>query len=290
MLMGMIVPGLKRSVSKRLASSFFVSTIFAVSFIVACGMGPAWAQDSTEDDFKAAPGPGQRIFSSTCAGCHGLDGRGSERAPSIASNPKVQHLADGQIASIISGGIPGTGMPSFHTLSPAQVRSVVSYLRVLQGKLNARPLPGNPLAGKEIFFGKGQCANCHGFSGQGGFFGPDLSTYGSTLSAKAVLDAIINPSRNPQPGFKPAAITTRDGQHVEGLVRNEDNFSLQLLDRDGSFHFFEKGELQSFSYLSRSFMPADYADRLTKTELNDLVSFLMNAASAQPARRAQEEN
>jgi cytochrome c oxidase cbb3-type subunit III len=285
-----IMPGFNLSVKKSFGSSCLVSTIFAVLFIFACGVRPAWAQDLTEDDFKAAPGPGQQTFSSTCAGCHGLDGRGSERAPSIAASAKVQHLSDAQIASIISNGIPGTGMPSFHTLSAAQVRSVVNYLRVLQGKLNVRSLPGNPQPGKEIFFGKGECGSCHSFSGQGGFFGPDLSTYGSTLSAKAILDAIMNPSRTPQPGFKPAAVTTRDGQHIEGLVRNEDNFSLQLLDKDGGFHFFEKGDLQSFGYLPRSFMPSDYADRLTKTELNDLVSFLMNAASAQPARHAREEN
>jgi cytochrome c oxidase cbb3-type subunit III len=276
--------------ASKVAVSKFLLTIFALALLALCSARSAWAQDSTEeDDFKTAPGPGQRVFSSTCAGCHGLDGRGSERAPSIAGSPKVQHLSDAQIAGIISNGVPGTGMPSFHTLTEAQVRSVVRYLRVLQGKLNAHALPGDPKQGKEVFFGKGECSSCHGFLGQGGFFGPDLSSYGSTLTAKAIEDAIMNSPRTPSWGYKPAAITTRDGTRIEGVIRNEDNFSVQLLTKDGGFHFFEKADLQSFEYLPKSFMPTDYSDRLTKTELNDLVSFMMSAAPApQPAKQAPE--
>ena len=63
------------------------------SHLLCAGAIPLRAQDDTlEDDFKKTPGPGQLTFSSTCAGCHGLDGRGGDKAPNIASNTKVQHL------------------------------------------------------------------------------------------------------------------------------------------------------------------------------------------------------
>src|ERR1035438_7053255 len=59
---------------------------------------------------------GQQTFASTCAGCHGLDGRGGERAPNIAESPKVQRIGRAHVARIIENGVPGTGMPAFHSL------------------------------------------------------------------------------------------------------------------------------------------------------------------------------
>jgi putative heme-binding domain-containing protein len=98
------------------------------------------------------------------------------------------------------------------------------------------------------------------------------------MSAEVILKAILNPARIASSGYKPATITTRDGTRVEGAVRNEDNFSVQLQMRDGSFLFLQKSEVQNLEYGPQSLMPANYADRLTQTELNDLVSFLMRAA------------
>src|SRR5579864_3882346 len=132
---------------------------------------------------------GKRSFTSTCAGCHGLDGRGSERAPSIATSPRIQKLSDKGLSNIIANGVPGTGMPAFHSLSAGQVQSLVSYIRTLQGKTEARVLPGNAARGKDIFFGKGECSNCHSISGHGGFFGPDLTTFGASSSADAISEA-----------------------------------------------------------------------------------------------------
>jgi putative heme-binding domain-containing protein len=257
--------------------------LLLAAFLLAAGIviSTAHAQDSWEDDFKKNPPPGKGTFDSTCAGCHGLDGRGSEKAPNIASSAKIQHLADAQLADIVKNGVPGTGMPASRSLTAAQVRSLVSYLRILQGKGAARALPGNASRGKTIFSGKGECSNCHAFSGAGGFLGPDLTAYGSQMPLQEILKALTNPARIVPNGFKAAAVTTRDGNHVEGLVRNEDNFSVQLQSQDGSFHFYQKADLQSFEYLTQSsmLMPRDYGTRLTHDELNDLISYLMSAAA-----------
>ena len=134
----------------------------------------------------------------------------------------------------------------------------------------ARALPGDAERGKKIFSGKGQCSTCHTISGEGGFIGPDLSAYGSALSAEAILKAILNPVRIAPPGYKSAAVTTADGTRVEGVVRNEDNFSVQLQQTDGSFHFFQKSEVRSVEYLDHSLMPTNYREQLSASELNDL--------------------
>src|SRR2546430_4190654 len=85
---------------------------------------------------------GKQIFASSCAACHGLDGRGGERAPDIATRRETQRLPDLKLARVVNAGVPGTGMPSFHSLGPFKIQSVVSYLRMLQGGGKSANLPG----------------------------------------------------------------------------------------------------------------------------------------------------
>src|ERR1700722_15630243 len=86
----------------------------------------AQQNDSWDDDLKTSAGPGEHTFTSTCAGCHGLDGHGGDKGPNIAGSARVRHLPDTQVSNIISNGIPGTGMPAFHNLSTRQIGSLVA--------------------------------------------------------------------------------------------------------------------------------------------------------------------
>jgi cytochrome c oxidase cbb3-type subunit III len=248
-------------------------------------VSPSLAQDdSWDDDFKKTDTPGGRAFDSTCAGCHGLDGRGSDKGINIAGSAKVRHFTDAQVSEIISNGVAGTGMPAFHNLSARQISSLVTYLRILQGKVDAGTPPGNAVRGRAIFFGKAECSSCHTISGEGGFLGPDLSVYGSVASAKRIRGEILRTERIPPAGYRSAVLTTRDGDRLEGVIRNEDNFSVQLQTKDGNFHFLQKSDLQALEPLGQSMMPANYRQLLTAEELDDLVSYLMNAgpAASQP--------
>ena len=88
-------------------------------------------------------------------------------------------------------------------------------------------------------------------------------------------------------------LITGAGDRQEGLIRNEDNFSVQFQTKDGAFHFFQKSELRSLERLDNSLMPTDYGERLGRSELNDLVSYLMTAspnASKAPISHKEEED
>lgn len=171
-------------------------------------------------------------------------------------------------------------MPAFHSLSSAQIQSLVSYLRTLQGKSTSEVVPGNAKNGREIFYGKGECSNCHMVSGTGGFLGPDLTDYGSSKSPSDILKSIVSSDRSTQSGYRSVAITTQQGDRISGVLRNEDNFSLQVQTEDGTFRFFEKSELQKIEYVPHSAMPSDYATRLNRNELNDLVNFLVGSGNS----------
>jgi cytochrome c oxidase cbb3-type subunit 3 len=219
---------------------------------------------------------GQQIFESRCAGCHGLDGRGGERAPDIATSEKTLRRSDDELSRIIAGGVPGTGMPAFASLA-SSLKNVVAYLRQLQGKDDSAKFPGDVKRGRELFYGKPRCSECHAIAGSGGFIAPELSGFGANRSADEIRQAVVKPASTNRLGGK-MLVKTRDGKEYSGVVRNEDNFSLQLQTLAGAYLLFQKSALASFSRQPDSLMPADYGATLSRDELNDLVSFLMSSA------------
>ena len=219
---------------------------------------------------------GKQVFESRCAGCHGLDGRGGEHAPDIAMSEKTQRRSDDELSRIIAGGVPGTGMPAFASLG-SNLKSVIAYLRQLQGKNDSAKFPGDVKKGRELFYGKPRCSECHAIAGSGGFIASELSGFGGNRSADEIRQAIVKPTSANRLGGK-MIVKMRDGKEYSGVVRNEDNFSLQLQTLDGTFQLFQKSELASFSRQPDPLMPVNYAATLNRDELNDLVSFLMSAA------------
>jgi cytochrome c oxidase cbb3-type subunit 3 len=226
---------------------------------------------------------GKQTFAANCAACHGLDGSGTQRAPNIVSGTQRERLSSADILRIVSDGIPNKGMPSFRSLGETRLNAVVEYIRDLRGKNTAMPITGDAARGKQIFFGEAGCSNCHTVAGAGGFIAPELTAYAQTRSPEQIKSAITNPASGDSPMTVVTAITA-DGQQHRGVVRNEDNFSLQMQSMDGSFHFFQKSTLKRIDREAASLMPSDYGSKLSGEQLNDLLSYLMSTSnSSQPA-------
>jgi putative heme-binding domain-containing protein len=235
-------------------------------------------------------GDGQQIFATRCATCHGLDGQGAERGPNIAGRREVRQLSDQALARVIGKGIPNAGMPAFGALGSAKIEALVHHLRSLQGRGAALPLPGDPERGKALFFGKAQCAECHMVNGEGGFLGSDLTGYAGSLPADGIRGIIADPNKNLDPRRQTVVVTFADGTSSTGIARNEDNFSLQLQTPDGAFHSLLKSDLRSVEHQPHSLMPADYGSRLSRGEIDDIVSYLMKVGRAHPERNPVKKN
>lgn len=233
---------------------------------------------------------GRQILASNCAACHGIDGRGSERAPNIAENAHTRQLSDAELSRIVENGITGTGMPAFHSLSSEQVRQLVAYLRSLEGTVNAATLPGDPTKGEPIFFGKAGCSNCHMIAGRGGFIASDLTDYSRTHSAEQIRSDILDVGKGNKGQVKLVRVTLRSGDEYAGRLRSEDNFSLQLQSMDGTFHFMMKSDLAKLEYAPEALMPDNFGSSLTPSELNDLISYLLHAAGNTGPQRHAKEN
>ena len=239
---------------------------------------------------NARPETAERVFAANCAGCHGLDGKGGERAPDIVTRPSDRQLSDSALLKIVQKGVPGTSMPSFSHLGDPVLRSLTAYLRTLQRDRTTAVLPGDAQRGKELFRGKGGCSACHMIRGQGGFFASDLTSYAIGRAPDKIRDAIVFPNRNLAPNKRAVVATLRDGKTVEGIARNEDNFSIQLVTQDGVLHLLPKSALSNLSYRSESPMPADYGARLSATELQDLVNYLSSLAEKNAKQQTNEDD
>jgi cytochrome c oxidase cbb3-type subunit 3 len=240
---------------------------------------------------KSAPLDGQRIFSTTCAACHGLDGHGGEHAPDIATAEKIRSSTDEELTHLVRNGIPAAGMPAFgETLKPEEIEAVVRRLRVLQNQPTQANLPGNPAHGRKLFFADAGCATCHLMNATGGFIGPDLSSFGKIHDAAEIRQAILVPGKNFDIRHAMAEVSTRQGKTYTGMIRNEDNFSLQLQDLDGSFRLLDKSDLTAIKRRSKSLMPDDYATKLSNSDLDDLIAYLVTAATGKPSPDRDEDD
>jgi cytochrome c oxidase cbb3-type subunit III len=247
----------------------------------------AGAKRSTQTSVSA----GHQTFDSTCASCHGLDGRGGERAPDIATRPEITRLSDEDLLKVLGAGIPEKGMPPFAVLGRAKLAALLSYVRTLQGRDTAISVAGgNTAQGKELYWGKAGCSGCHMVNGAGGFLGRDLSNYGESHSLSEIRAMILEPQKMAGPCGRAAAVTTKTGEMYSGIVRNEDNFSLQLQSVDGAFHFFSKSDLAEFSYRPESLMPSDYGTKLSAAELDALAAYLGGIAPRKQKRLGESPN
>jgi hypothetical protein len=69
------------------------------------------------------------------------------------------------------------------------------------------------------------------------------------------------------------------------VVRNEDNLSIAMITRDGRYHFLDRSDVASETTL-KTLMPADYNARLTTTEVDDIVAFLVTTSKSAPVEPA----
>jgi len=268
-----------------------IGTFVVASFL---SLGPkATAQNpalgrSSRSVSQQSNNDARQIFESTCAACHGLDGRGGERGPNISTRPQVVQLSDRELGEILRTGRPAAGMPPFAALGNNSLKALLSYIRFLQGKDAATVLPGDASNGKALFFGKARCADCHMIQGRGGFLGSDLSDYGGALSAREIRRPIVAPAESANANKRMTTVRLRDSQQIAGVIRNEDNFSIQLQMLDGTFRFLSRADIAAVESSPEPIMPTNYGTLLTAPELDDLVKYLRTAARSEQKQRDDE--
>ncbi|HZT28762.1 MAG TPA: PQQ-dependent dehydrogenase, methanol/ethanol family [Bryobacteraceae bacterium] len=248
------------------------TAILLLSFATLAGAAPQGPHPSAAET-------GKRLFQRSCSGCHGENAKGG-RGPDLTTGRWHWGSSDEDIVRNIRSGIPGTQMAAF-PMPQGDAHAIVTWLRTLSGPPD-EPITGDAQSGRNLFFGAAGCSRCHMFGGRGGRLGPDLTAVRDEKKVSQIKEAIQQPDKTIHENFDTVEVTFPGGRTLRGVLKNEDTFSVQMMDQQEKLHFLLKKDLESVRLTHQSLMPAA---RLTPSELNDLVAFLKTApaTSAGPA-------
>ena len=137
---------------------------------------------------------GRVDFQSHCAPCHGGDGRGSDRGPNIVDGASAR--SKDNIRTIIRKGVPVAGMPAFR-LPPGEEADLVGFVYSLTAPAAESGISGNVGNGKNFFWGKGRCGDCHAIQGHGSVMGPDLTSIGRRRTLAELDQSLRQPGATP---------------------------------------------------------------------------------------------
>jgi len=271
--------------------------LLACAAIVALASATAQAADDHNPyagDAKAAKA-GEYEFRINCALCHGLGAHGGGRGPDLTRAQKRHVHSDAEMFQVISNGIPGTVMPANGTngqgvgMTDEEIWQIITYIRSVEVKA-ASSATGSIAHGKELFYGDANCSLCHMIEGKGGRLGPELTAVGGSRTPTAIIDSVRNPSRRLAWGLTEATkefpqeyetitVVTAGGKKIKGVVLNEDNFSIQMMDGGEQIYLLEKDKLRSFQKSRESMMPIYNPDILSDKDLGDIVAYLISVGA-----------
>jgi cytochrome c oxidase cbb3-type subunit III len=223
---------------------------------------------------------GRKLFATSCSGCHGANGEGG-RGPNLTSGRAVRRSNDRALFSSIRSGVPGTDMPPTN-LPDDQIWRMVSFIRDLSAPAYESKVTGDADAGAAIFFGKVDCSGCHMIGGRGGFLGPDLTDIGAQRTAPQLRESLLQPSARISDGYQGVTVIMLDGSKIAGAAKNNDNYSIQILDSKGDLHLLSKDRLRDVIFRKNSLMPEDYGKRLTPDEISNVLAFLSRQSVRPP--------
>jgi len=216
---------------------------------------------------------GGRLYRANCSICHGAQGDGI--AGIDLGHGKFRRAKDDDdVAAIIRTGIAGTAMPP-NNFSDFQSLTIVAYLHSIAAAIATSTSGGDPATGKAIYEGKGGCASCHRIRGEGSRTGPDLSDIGYLRLAGELERSITDPDAEILPQNRTFRAVTKEGATITGTLLNEDKYAVQVLEPAGRLVSLRRANLKESGVLEKSPMPS-YKDKLSKSELADLVSYLVS--------------
>jgi len=249
----------------------------AVAFLVvvaALALPPLVAQEPAA---SVDAQDGQRLYLGACTNCHGPDGT-SVPGVDLAHGRFRRAASDDEIVEIIRRGIPGTAMPPGN-YSTTQAARIVAYLRFLAASGQTTTATGDPVRGRALFEGKGQCLSCHQVRGNGSQLGPDLSDVGRLRRAAELERALLDPAKEVLPQNRMVNVVTRNGTRVTGRLLHHDTFTVLLLDANEQLRTFSKSDLRDVAILKTS-SKTSYRGKLTPQEIADVVGYLVSLKGA----------
>lgn len=180
---------------------------------------------------------------------------------------------DRQLSEQLVAMLKATG----HEVPPKLAQLQPQRARVAGGWQQLLETPGDPAAGRRVFFHSGGagCYRCHTVNGRGGHIGPDLSTIAVSLKRQKLVQSLIEPSREIAPQFTGWSFMMQNGKVHTGLILQHDrDGQVTIGTTDGKVLNLELDAIEQRLPQKKSIMPAKLVDQLTVGEFRDLLAFL----------------
>ncbi|MCC6589021.1 MAG: c-type cytochrome [Bryobacterales bacterium] len=226
---------------------------------------------------------GRVLYNRSCTMCHGVDGAVGDRAPALGAGRRYLRVTDADLFDSIKNGIKGTLMPAL-PLKDEDTNKIVAFIQSLRATAIDVPVAGSVDKGREVFFGKGKCAECHMIRGQGGIAGPELTDLGTSRKLDDIRQALTEGKPLPSRGWQPVTVTMKSGKSFRGIVKNENPFSLQILGLDNNLHLVNRDQASKIQYDTKPLMPTNIDKTLSPEEFQDLLAFLSRQSRRRGAR------
>jgi putative heme-binding domain-containing protein len=259
----------------RYASVLVILATVAIAHTAAQDRRPASSEarpaKNPLDGNTLAISNGAAMFRTRCAGCHGPDARGY-LGPDLTGY-WFAGGTDDRMFDVVRRGVPGTEMPPAdpQRVLDKEIWQVLAYVRTLGAVPPAAPT-GDAANGERVF--RANCGSCHMVNGRGGQLGPDLSRIGSGRPRGGLQAKLRGSTDVIRPGYEPVTLVTRDGERIRGIKKNEDEFSIQIMDTRERLQGFLKSNLTELTLEKQSLMPVYGPDRLNDRDLEDLLRYL----------------
>jgi putative heme-binding domain-containing protein len=149
---------------------------------------------------------------------------------------------------------------------------------------------GDAARGRALFANEQRlsCARCHTTDGKGGKVAPDLFTVGDKFSRRELIDAVIAPSASIAVGYSTTIVTTKDGDVVDGIVKDASDDAITLVGIDGEPRRVATADIAERRTSNVSMMPEGLEAGLTQPEFADLIEYLVSLKLPESAAVARQ--
>ena len=251
--------------------NFLPKRTASASLTLLLSLGSLQAQELGDHQYTTdAIERGSRIYSRECALCHGPQGDIVDGVNLRAGIFKSVQ-SDDDLRMVVTEGAGQGQMPAFG-LNASDLDGIVAFIRAGFDPEGVAVRIGDPIRGREIFEGRGECSGCHRVNGIGPRTAPDLTEIGAIRTPASLQQNLIDPAAAILPINRPVRLVTRSEETVLWRRLNEDTYTVQVVDSNERLRSFRKSDLVTYEISMR---PSKGPTELSGDEVADVVGYLL---------------
>jgi putative heme-binding domain-containing protein len=207
--------------------------------------------------------------------------RALANVPGDAAVQALGRLADGLAKGTVDARVQLDLLEAMQATKAAPLQQRLDELKVGRDLANlgavfpeALTTGGSPPRGRQLVLQHpaAQCGRCHAVGDSKAEVGPSLAGMGSRLTRQQLLESLIAPSARIAPGYGQVSVTLKNGQKIEGTLREESPTTVAIEDTTRGLQQVPVADIATRTNGVSAMPPMNLL--LTPREIRDVVEFL----------------